>query len=103
MLFIDIWPDLELQESPVYLAIVRNHSSPKCRVFRLHYPGDKQLYMSELQLSEKNAEAAEVLTYENAVSLIFSYTLGARSEAQTEDTKQEAEKNSGSLIRQELV
>lgn len=102
-LFIDIWPGLQLQEPPVYLAVIRRHSSSKCRIFRLHYPGDKQLYMSELQLSEQNSEPAELPPYENTVSLIFSYTLGTRSGAQKENIGQEPGESSGSMAMHELV
>lgn len=84
-LFIDVWPGLQLQEQPVYLAVLRWPSSSNCRIFRLYYPADRQLYMSEYQLNEHNTEPADLLPYEHAISLVFSYTLGAHSVKQPED------------------
>lgn len=102
-LFIDTWPGLQLQESPVYLAAIRRSGSHHCRVFRLHYPTYRQLYMSEFQLEEKGTEPAELLSYEHAISLIFSYTLAAYPDASKQDLLQKSNCVSGKPLNQERV
>lgn len=77
-LFIDVWPSLQLQEPPVYLSVVRRTDSHRCRVFRLYYPEEKHLYINELQKNGINKEPSDLPHYEDAVSPIFSYTLGTR-------------------------
>lgn len=102
-LFIDIWPGLQLQESPVYLAVIRRSGSHYCRIFRLYYPAYRQLYMSEFQLEEKGREPAELLSYEHAISLIFSYTLATYPEDDQQEQLQKSNGISGITLNREFV
>lgn len=75
-LFIQVWPCLSLSKPPIYLAAVRKTASAACRLFRLHYPADKQLSLSEMEVDENGCASMNLPTYEDATALIFSYTLG---------------------------
>lgn len=75
-LFIQVWPCLLLSKPPIYLAAVRKTARIGCRLFRLHYPADKQLSLSEIDVEENTCAPLNLPTYEEATALIFSYTLG---------------------------
>ena len=75
-LFLNVYPCLYLSSPPVYLAAVRCTGSSFCRLFRLHYPVESHLYLSEIQLNEESFQLPDFPTYQEATALIFSYTLG---------------------------
>lgn len=75
-LFIQVWPCLLLSKPPIYLAAVRKTAGVGCRLFRLHYPADKQLSLSEIDIDKKTSAPLNLPAYEDATALIFSYTLG---------------------------
>lgn len=75
-MFLNVFPCLKLGIPPVHLAAVRTQGGILCRVFRLFYPSQGDLYLSELHLQETNPSLIGLPHYEKAVSLIFSYTLG---------------------------